>query len=139
MNATASFLAILFIGIFMSTCLGKTRGPMTKVDFIGQYNRTMQSSLDKNITRKDGCNRRSKNIHSVIIDPITVVPVLQDVLQQKPKKEKPTRHLRSGYYSQPILKTHLRGYPLVKNLAAYNPPNRYCYSIMTSIKSIVGI
>lgn len=153
MNATASFLAILFIGIFMSTCLGKTCGPMTKVEFIRQYNRTMYSNLDKNITCKDGCNRRSNSTRRVIIDPITTVPVLQDVLQKKtqkkiqpqvqkkvqPQAEKPTTYLRNGYYSQPILKTHLRGSPLVKNLAAYNPPNRYCYSIMSSIKSIVGI
>jgi hypothetical protein len=56
-----------------------------------------------------------------------------------PIQDKPTTYLRNGYYSQPILKTYLRGSPLVKNLATYNPPDRYCYSIMHSIKSIVGI
>ena len=161
MFATASLFAIIFIGVFVS--MGHGRGPYINVDFITQYNRTMQSNLDKNITCKDGCKRRSNSTRRVIIDPITIVPVLQDVPQkktqkkiqpqvqkkvqpqvekpqaEKPQAEKPTTYLRNGYYSQPILKTHLRGSPLVKNLAAYNPPNRYCYSIVSSIKSIVGI
>lgn len=151
MFTTASFLAILFIGVFVSMCHG--RGPYNNTDFTRQYNRTatkMPSECNTNITC-NACKRLSKNASNVIIDPITVVPVLQDEprpqlqkkfqpqVQKKPQEEKPTTHLRNGYYSQPILKTHLRGSPLVKNLAAYNPPNRYCYSIMSSIKSIVGI
>ena len=172
MNSIQLFTTNIFIGVFVS--MGHGRGPYTKVDFITQYNRTMYLNLDKNITCKDGCKRRSNSTRRVIIDPITIVPVLQDVPQkktqkkiqpqvqkkvqsqaqkkvqsqaqkkvqpqvEKPQAEKPTTYLRNGYYSQPILKTHLRGSPLVKNLAAYNPPDRYCYSIVSSIKSIVGI
>jgi len=119
MIATASFLAILFIGVFVS--MGHGRGPYTNADFAGQYNQTMQSSLDKNITCKDGFNRRSNSTRRVIIDPITVVPVLQDVPKKKtqkifqpqvqkkiqpqaeePQAEKPPTYLRNGYYSQLI-------------------------------------
>lgn len=155
MIATVSFLAILFIGVFVS--MGHARGPYNNTDFTRNYNQNttkMPSDCNTNITC-NACKRVSKNKSNVIIDPITTVPILQDVprpqvqkrfqpqvqkkVQKKPKQEKPTTYLRNGYYSQPILKTHLRGSPLVKNLAAYNPPNRYCYSIMSSIKSIVGI
>jgi len=170
MFATTSFLAIIFIGLHMSTCLGKTYGPLTKSEFNRQYNQTttkMPSECNTTITC-NACRRRAnvtKNIRRIIIDPIAVVPVFQDVPrpqapsqgqkkvqpqaqpsqsqpETRPQVEEPvqpTRHLRNGYYSQPILKTYLRGFPPIQNLVVHNPPDRYCYSIMHSIKSIVGI
>lgn len=168
MMPAISFLPIIFIGVFIAMVASHPYDPSFKSDSIRQYNRTavkMPSERNTNITC-NACKRGSKNIRRVIIDPITTVPVFQDVprpqapsqaqkkIQPQPQVEKvqkpetrpqveepmqPTRHLRNGYYSQPILKTYLRGTPLVQNLAAYNPPDRYCYSIMHSIKSIVGI
>ena len=170
MMPAISFLPIIFIGVFISMVASHPYDPIFKSDSIRQYNRTvakMPSERNTNITC-NACKRGSKNIRRVIIDPITTVPVFQDVPrpqppsqpqkkvqpQPQPQVEKlqkpetrpqveepmqPTRHLRNGYYSQPILKTYLRGTPIVQNLAAYNPPDRYCYSIMHSIKSIVGI
>jgi hypothetical protein len=171
MTPALSFLAIIFIGVFIYLGEGHPYDPIFKSDSIRQYNQTtakMPSIHNTNITC-NACKKRTnntKNIRRVLIDPVTVVPVLQDVpkppapsqaqkkVQPQPQVEKvqkpetrpqveepmqPTRYLRNGYYAQPILKTYLRGSPLVKNLAAYNPPDRYCYSIMHSIKSIVGI
>ena len=169
MTPALSFLDIIFVVGFISMATSHPYDPIFKSDAIRQYyNRTvtkMPSERNTNITC-NACKRRTKNIRKVLIDPITAVPVFQDVprpqapsqvqkkIQPQPQVEKvqkpetqpqveeptqPTRHLRNGYYSQPILKTYLRGTPLVQNLAAYNPPDRYCYSIMPSIKSIVGI
>lgn len=55
------------------------------------------------------------------------------------KTYRPTTHLRNGYYSPPILKKNLRGNLLPENDATYNPPNRFCYSIMHAIKSLAKI
>jgi hypothetical protein len=159
MFATASLLSIIFIAVFMCDCFGKTRGTLTQSKFNIEYIQTttkMPSECNTNITC-NACRRYAnitKNIRRVIIDPITTIPVKMVPVQQpfqpnthtepiaeNPKHvpEKQIRSLRNGYYSQPILKTYLRGFSPAQNLVLHNPHDRYCYNVMQSIKYIIGI
>jgi hypothetical protein len=157
MFTTKSFLFIIFIlASRLSICLAKTYGPSTKSEFIRQYNRTyatnMPSSFNTSLTC-NACNKQTSLNRRVIVDTIAIIPVFQEVSLKKnqspahPKpsvvdsrQNKPTSHLRNGYYSQPNLKIYLRGSPvLLQNDKSYNPRDRYCYNIMQSIKSIIGM
>jgi len=115
-----------------STVSGIIIDPITNVPILHEVPQAkkVQKKIQKKVQKKVQKKTQSQS------QPSKVQPNAQPVFQEAIK---PHTNLRNGYYSQPIFKTYLRGTPLVQNLAAYNPPNRYCYSIISSIKSIVGI
>ena len=62
--------------------------------------------------------------------------------QKKDVRTVKRSNLRNGYVGKPkknakTSSRNLRGTPDKNNNSVYNPPNRYCYSIMRSIKALV--
>jgi len=140
---TTSFLIICIFIVSVLTrhiCFGETHAPITISEFLKKCNKTIYifSERDTNIN----CNaclraktikkQKQNNDNTVDIDTAKPVPIQQET-------KKPITNLRNGDYSNPLMKNNLRGTPYTQGFATYNPANRYCYSILHTIKHIVGV
>ena len=134
---TESFLTICIFIIILTphVCFGEPRTPITISEFLKKCNKTIYifSERDTNI-KCNACLREKtiKNIKQNNDNTAKPVPIQEET-------KKPSTNLRNGEYSNPLMKNNLRGTPHPQSFATYNPPNRYCYSILHTIKHIVGV
>uniref|UniRef100_A0A6C0D972 Uncharacterized protein n=1 Tax=viral metagenome TaxID=1070528 RepID=A0A6C0D972_9ZZZZ len=108
---------------------------------------------NKNRKNKNNNNKNKKNINNIVNN---VAPKSAPIIPTQPTTNKNTvtkpqkkdartvkrTNLRNGYVSKPNKNTktssrNLRGTSIADNKSVYNPPNRYCYIMLRSIKALV--
>ena len=87
-------------------------------------------------------NKRNKNTLNNAVPKSTPIIQTQPTANKKDARTIKRTNLRNGYVSKPNKNTktssrNLRGTPDKNNNSVYNPPNRYCYIILRSIKALV--
>ena len=143
---TSSFITICIFIIILTLhiCFGEIRRPITISEFLKKCNKTIYifSERDTNIKYNDCLRAKTaktaKTIKNIKQNHDNTFDNAKQVSIQEETKN-PNKNLRNGEYSNQLMKNNLRGTPPHQSFATYNPPNRYCYSILYIIKHIVGV
>jgi len=98
-----------------------------------------------NKNKKNKNKNNNKNAVNKVLQKSNPIIQTQPTITKPQKKDVRTvkrTNLRNGYVSKSnknakTSSRNLRGTPMPDNKSVYNPPNRYCYSIMRSIKALV--
>jgi len=140
MTASFLFICIFIITVFNNhVYIGETYSQITISEFLKKCNKTIYIFSEDATNIKCNACLRAKTIKTIKSKKISLPVDITNSVPIQQETKKPTTNLRNGEYSNPLMKNNLRGTPHPQSFATYNPANRYCYSILHTIKHIVGV